>query len=177
MDRKEFERLKEEEKEHLRAIKKLKGQLREAERVARMHRAVGEVTNSLDTTEIDARIEELERKAIEAEARLDVALESSGMQDASEPVLSPEEERKLKAEALVAQMKASLDPGAARSPEGEPEATAARRTKEEGKEETPPLPAKTIGRRPAETEDSSDEKVPEKTIGRVSPRRREGPSE
>ncbi len=170
MTKEEFERLKEEEKAHLREIKRLKGELRDAERMAKVHRAIGEMTAGLETPELDARTESLQRGAIEAEARLDMALESAGITDPSQPVLSPEEERKLKAEALVAQMKAQMDPSGSRTDTESKQAGSVRSGRPANKDGS--LPEKTIGRQAAEQEGDPSTPEPEKTIGRGSARRR-----
>lgn len=169
MTKEEFERLKEEEKAHLREIRRLKGQLREAERTAKMHRAVGEMASSLQTPDLDEQTEILQRRAAEAEARLEVALESHGITDPSQPVLSAEEERKLKAEALIAQMKAQLGALAERATPDVPPNEAADSGKEANGGES--SPEKTIGRK-ASSNAAPPEPEPEKTIGRGSARRR-----
>ena len=169
MTKEEFERLKEEEKEHLRELRRLKGRVREAERMGKVHRAVGEMAAGLETPELDAQTEALQRGAIEAEARLDLALESAGITDPSQPVLSPEEERKLKAEALIARMKAELGASEGRTGVDRPEARVPGSGQAPKTEEG--TPEKTIGRHASDQPDPS-EPEPEKTIGRGSARRR-----
>lgn len=161
MDREEFERIKQAEKEHLRKLKQIKGQLRDAQRTARLRQAFEEIKGTLDPSEFDTSLETVQREALESEARLDVALEQAEAADTPDlsPALTEEEARKAAAAALVAEMKASLNPGAA------PAEDATRAASDED------LPEKTIGRlKPPGAK--AEEDVPKKTIGRSGRNRR-----
>lgn len=167
MDREEFERMKEAEKEHLRKMKALKEQLRSAQRTARLRQAVDGITRARDTPDLDASIEAVQLGAIESEVRLDMALESAADGEPAEPVVDEEEARRLRAEALVRQMKTALgtpglDAGPSRASSGRSDST-------------PPSsagPDKTIGRTADTPETPDADELPEKTIGRVGGRRR-----
>ena len=164
MDREEFERMKQAEKEHLRKMRELKQQLRSAQRTARLRQAVEGVTRAGSTPDLDASIEAVQLGAIESEVRLDMALESAESAASVDPVIDEEEARRLRAEALVRQMKAALGPTGLDAPRAE--------TGPSDSAPTPPAgPDKTLGRAP-DAQDSAADDLPEKTIGRAGGRRR-----
>lgn len=113
MDREEFERLKEEEKAHLRKVRALKQQLRDAKR---KHGVLGALQN-LDTSGLDATHEEMLRKVTEknvsAEARFELAMEA--LDEAAKEEATREEMARIEAERqksaaadLVRQMKTQM---------------------------------------------------------------------
>ncbi|MEP0547022.1 MAG: hypothetical protein ABJF88_08820 [Rhodothermales bacterium] len=113
MDRDEFERLKEEEKAHLRKVRVLKQQLREAKR----KQGVLGALQGLDTSGLDATHEEMLRKVTEknvtAEARFELAMEA--LDEAEKQEATREEMARIEAERqktaaadLVRQMKAQM---------------------------------------------------------------------
>lgn len=158
MDREEFERLKEEEKAHLRKVRALKQQLRDARR----KQGVLGALQSLDTSGLDATHEEMLRKVTEknvtAEARFELAMEA--LDEAAKEEATREEMARIEAERqktaaadLVRQMKVEMLGDAAEHAEaqqGDP-----------APEDAPPAedtkhtaPAKTIG--PAVGPDNAD---------------------
>jgi hypothetical protein len=113
MDRDEFERLKEEEKTHLRKVRALKQQLREANRKKGLLNAL----KGLDTSGLDATHEEMLRKVTEknvsAEARFELAmdaLDEAEKQEAAREETARFEAERQKSDAadLVRQMKAQM---------------------------------------------------------------------
>lgn len=141
----EFERLKEAEKAHLRKLKALKQQHREAQQKKGIFDALkGIVRPDLDDVH-DEMVDKLTMKNIESEARFEVALENADLaEDALEKAAREEAEldelRKAEAEALVRQMK--MEAGG--------EASSA------DKQSDNPAGGKTIGRA-AEPEDAPSE--------------------
>lgn len=157
MDKEEFERLKAAEKAHLQELKRLKGMHREASRLAKIRRALGEMEAASGSAEYDEMLDRVQREAIDGEVRLDMALDANaeaGLPDVGS-IQDDEAAREARAAALVRQMRELLGGGVADSPEdAEAEAT-------DGG------PDKTIGRRPkAEDAPSPQDDLPEKTIGR-----------
>ncbi len=157
----EFERLKEAEKAHLRQLKALKQQHRDAQRKKGVFDALkGIVRPDLDDVH-DEMVDKLTMQNIESEARMEVALENSDLADDALERIAEEEAardalRKSQADELVRQMKLEAGGDAAES-KNEPLAQA---------------DGKTIGRVPAldeppadANEDSGDSRGP-KTIGR-----------
>ena len=116
----EFERLKEAEKTHLRKLKALKQQHREAQRKKGLLDALkGIMRPDLDDVH-DEMVDKLTMKNIENEARFEIALENANLtDDALEKAAQEEAERevlqKAEAEALVRQMKLEAGGGAAPS--------------------------------------------------------------
>lgn len=170
MNRDEYERLKQAEKEHLRKLRDLKQQHREAQRKKGLLDAL---RNLGGAPELDETHDEMVRKLAEqdalAEARFELAAEEAeelAQREAARVELERLEAERKKAEAadLVRQMKAQMLGGAAepRPESGEPEAT---------------LPPKTIGpaQRDTPAADAPDapenpEAGPPKSIGRARPR-------
>ncbi len=145
----EFERLKEEEKAHLRQLRDLKAQHRDVTR----KKSIFDALRGLARPDIDATHEEqvgkLMQDAAMSEARLDLAMESA---DAGERAAREAEERELlrraQAEEMVRQMKGEL-----------------------GVPPVPPAPSddageKTIGRDGDNVRDEPEPDRPAKSIGR-----------
>jgi len=177
MDREEFERLKEEEKAHLRKVRALKQQLREANRKKGLLNAL----KNLDTSSLDATHEEMLRKVTEknvgAEARFELAmdaLDEAEKQEAAREEMARFEAERQKSDAadLVRQMKAQMLGDAAEHADAQQADDA---STEDETEAAPP--AKTIGPagdpeanagKPsaAEPETPSPDDAPSRTIGR-----------
>lgn len=154
MDKDEFERIKAEEKAHLRKLRELKQTHRDVQRKAKIVNAVRGMRNADLEAETDALTEGFYRDAALQEARLDLAMDS---QEALDKAAAAEADKealaKEEAAALIRQMKAEMGerPG---SPEARPDAS--------------PSGAKSIGRTPPPEEEppaSSAERGP-KSIGR-----------
>ncbi|CAN5616262.1 hypothetical protein BH23BAC4_BH23BAC4_06290 [soil metagenome] len=157
MDKDEFERIKQEEKDHLRKLRALKQQHSDVQRRVRIAGAV----NSMRDPELDRTHDEFVRKLDEGsalqEARFEIAMESAGldkMPDVSDPEVA-EEIRKAEAAAIVEQMRREL--GEAPAVKGPGDAPA-----------TPSDSDKTIGPSRASS-GSSDAEIPAKSIGRAGP--------
>ncbi|MEM1055307.1 MAG: hypothetical protein AAGI52_07260 [Bacteroidota bacterium] len=156
MDKSEFERIKAEEKAHLRKLRALKNQHRDAKRKASILGALkGMGTSKLDATH-DEFTGKLATDAAMTEARFEIASEEA--ERAAQAERDAEATRQSDAEALIQQMKAELggDPAT-------PPASAPRRT------DTPAAASgKTIGRTPpeAETPESTEPDRGAKSIGR-----------
>ena len=133
----ERERLKEAEKAHLRQLRALKQQYREAQRKKGLLDALqGMVRPDLDEIH-EEMVDKLSRQNIEAEARFEVAMEDAGLTEdplerAAREAAEREALRTAEADALVRQMKQEMGGGEAARPE-----TAT------------PTGAKSIGRPPA----------------------------
>jgi hypothetical protein len=153
----EFERLKEEEKRHLRELRALKQQHREAQRKKGLLGALRGLTSPEADATHEEMLDRLTRQNAEAEARFEVAMEGAGItEDAAARRAREEAEReavrKAEAEALVRQMKQEMGAAPAGAPPSEPS----------------PPGGKTIGRvPPAEGPgDAQAEPRDPKTIGR-----------
>ena len=175
MDRDEFNRLKEAEKAHLRKVRALKQQLREANRKKGLLNAL----KGLDTSALDATHEEALRKVTEqnisSEARFEIAMEAldaAEQQEADRAELAriEAERQKTAASDLVQQMKAQMLGDAAQH--------AAQQTADAADTEAEVTPGKSIGPRIAQND--ADESEPDdvsasapersaKTIGRFRP--------
>lgn len=189
MDRDEFERLKNEEKAHLRKVRALKQQLREATRKKGLLNAL----KGLDTSSLDGTHEEMLRKLTEknitSEARFELAMDT--LDDAAKQEAAREEMARLEAERqksdaadLVRQMKAQMlgdavdHVEAAQQDEGDAQSA----------ELESSAPAKTIGAASAASDDPEDtdregepppsepnashsDDTPARTIGRFGPSR------
>ena len=146
MSPEEFNRLKEEEKAHLRQLRDLKGQYRDAQRKASILSALqGMRTDDLDA-DTAARTDALMRDAITQEARLDLAMEGEAERAASDA--DREALRQAEAAELVRQLKA--DAGATADEKDARPGSAA--------------PARTIGRAPSAPAPSDPRDA--KTLGR-----------
>ena len=163
----ERERFKEAEKEHLRALKKLKEAAHQTRRRASVNQALANMTGALgqedDPLDVhNEMLDKLELDTARQEARIEIALENAALkevvaQQAEPPRPSPaqleEETAKARAKTLVEQMK--LQMGMV-TPDAE--------------EQTLASPSKTIGKKAppeAETKPSPPSDRPEKTIGRM----------
>ena len=196
MDREEFERIKQAEKEHLRELKKLKKGYREALRMKKLRQAMNEIKGAGASGEADEMIERLQQETIENEVRLDMAMEQA--EAPAEDMIEQDEAalQAARAAALVRQMKAAMgvieEPKAtteetektigrmeeddAEEDEPEAEKTIGRMNEDESETEPeveePEPPEKSIGRSQVEAE-SEEETFPEKTIGRVGRSKKE----
>lgn len=151
MKREEFERLKEEEKKHLREIRALKQRLKEAQRLQRIGKALQDVRSSGESEAFDESLTEVQRRAAEQEARLELAIDSAaGESPADIPEVDEEALKAARAADFIRQMKVSMGDDQSTS---QPPAT---------------QPAKEAGE--SESSDESDEADFEKTIGRMNPR-------
>jgi hypothetical protein len=150
----EFNRLKEEEKAHLRQLRDLKQQHRDVQRKTSILGALRGMRNPDLEADTDARTEELMRGAITQEARLDLAMEGEAERAAADA--DRETLRQAEAAELVRQLKADAGATAGEKP--------ARPTPGAGR---PDAPARTIGRTPPAPE-TAPPQAPrdEKTIGR-----------
>ena len=157
MDKSEFERLKAEEKAHLRQMRALKQQARDAQRTASTASALGAMRNPALEDETDALTRDLQRGAASAEARLEIAMEGQAPVTGPDSDVDRESLKKAEAEALVRQMKAEM--GARDEPSTE---TAARASASDAA----PASAKTIGRTPPPAADPPPVSRGGKTIGR-----------
>ena len=154
----EFERLKEQEKAHLRQLRELKQKHHEVQRKKSIFDALRGLSRpDIDETH-DEQVGKLMQDAAMSEARLDLAMEGvpgagAGPDDAAERAAKEaadrEALRKSEAEALVRQMKGELGvlPSA---------------TDESGG----PAPGRTIGRVIDDTPGADDTALPPKSIGR-----------
>ncbi len=107
MDKNEFERLKEEEKAHLRKLRELKQTHRGAQRQASTVKALNAMMdNGLDAT--SAATDKLMRDAAHAEARYDLALDGTAPVTGNTDDLDRADLAKAEAEALVRQMKVQM---------------------------------------------------------------------
>ena len=172
MDKNEFERIKAEEKAHLRKLRALKQQHRGATRKASILGAMKGLSSSgLDATH-DEMTGSVMRKAAETEARFEMAAESAAA--AERAAADAERLRQSDAEALVRQMKAEMGTDAP-SPLAEPgRADASRsdaRRSDASREDEARAAAgsKTIGRTPPPDEPAPPPERGAKSIGR--PRR------
>lgn len=147
MNRDELNRLKEEEKAHLRKVRALKQQLREANR----KKGLLDALNNLDTSGLDATHEEMLRKVTEknvsAEARFEMAmdaLDEAEKQEAAREEMARFEAERQQSDAadLVRQMKAQMLGDAAEHVEAQQDDEQAKPAEDE-METT--APAKTIG--------------------------------
>ncbi len=147
MKRENFERLKEEEKAHLREIRKLKRRLREAERVRSIGKALSDVRAAGSMDQLDEALTNVKLEALEVEARLDVAVGSSQGEAAaqSDPAEMEAELSKARAAELVRHMKISM-----------------------GLEERDLRPAGSSGAGSDVDDSSGSEPIAQKTIGRMS---------
>ncbi len=156
----EFERLKNEEKAHLRQLRQLKQTHRDAQRTASTVSALHAMRNPELEAETDEMTERLMRGAAVSEARLDLALEGQAPVTGPDNELDREALAKAEAEALVRQMKAQMGGGSERTPaETGASASAA---------PSAPAGAKTIGRTPPADEPQPAADKGAKTIGRSS---------
>ena len=166
----EFQRLKDAEKEHLRALKKLKQAVRRMERQKSLNTAITDLTTSTQNAldEHEQLVDNLALETARQEARLEIALSTAEAkaevaeqmeQTPSEKVIDEaaldEEAAKLRARELVKNIKAQVE--AATFPAVASSASATRRGKDAADE----------GNASGDADESSDTPRPEKTIGRM----------
>lgn len=110
MDPKEYERIKAEEKQHLLQLRALKQKLAEAERKKTILGAVQgtALPDSVAATH-EEMVERLNRESIRTEVKMEMALESAGL-DLPTPVpqVSEEDAQKARAADLIRQMKLEM---------------------------------------------------------------------
>lgn len=108
MDPNEFERLKAEEKAHLRKLRDLK----QTYRGLQSKKSSVDALNAMDsrdlTDETDRLTKDMLREAAQQEARMELALEGQAPQTGAAEDLDREDLAKAEAEALVKQMRASM---------------------------------------------------------------------
>jgi hypothetical protein len=151
----EYQRIKEAEKEHLRALKKLKKAVRDLERSKSIAHSVTRMSSTSQTA-LETHEEMVDKLALETaqyEARLEVALESAGEKsheaDRIEQLQTADEElQQERARGLVEQLRSEMAVTETPPAEDERPARSQREPTAEAGEETPeaPLPDKTIGR-------------------------------
>jgi hypothetical protein len=156
MKREDFERLKEEEKKHLREIRELKQKLREAQRLQRIGRAMHDIEHSGELEGFDRSLEEVQRSAAEQEARMELAAQAAApVEPLDVPEIDEETLQKARAADFIRQMKMSMGKGERLNP-AEPAPSDAVE-EEKGEEDSP-------------EQRSEEESGPDKTIGRMTPR-------
>lgn len=171
MDRKDFEKLKEEEKAHLREIAKLKQRLREARRVRSIGDALNEVESAGSYDDFDESLTKVQLEALENQVRMEMAL---GDTEASQATPDPEQFEadlsKARAAELVKHMKVSMGLEEATGASDESGASDEARSVGRSQHGAPPAAASSGG--PSEEESDSDleEQDVSKTIGRMKPR-------
>ena len=99
----ERERLKEEYKAHYREIKDLKQKLAQAERLNKIRQAMQNIDPTSLMESFDQNVQKVQQSALEAEAKLDMALESHA--SALDAVDDSERMQKLKADELLKQLR------------------------------------------------------------------------
>ncbi|MEZ4702081.1 MAG: hypothetical protein R2834_17235 [Rhodothermales bacterium] len=158
----EFDRIKQAEKEHLRALKKLKEQVRSAERLQTINRALKEMQDAPGEDILrthDEMIEKLALETVRHEVKLDMALSEAAEQaEADEQnAVSEAEMEKLRAQSLIRQVKIEMGLEDAGSKQDPPSNVAHPQTKAEASSGgTPPA-------NPTPTTKTGTEK----TIGRL----------
>jgi len=160
MSPEEFERLKNEEKAHLRQLRELKALQRDAQRKVQIANAVTGMRNPELEASTDALTERLMRDAAHHEARLDLAVESAQASAAASAQTEADREalRQAEAAALVAQLKARMGGGASPAGDAAPSDVAGA--------SAAALPPKTIGRPPPPDPEAPPAPSDAKTIGR-----------
>ena len=157
----EYERLKDEEKAHLRKLRDLKHAVRELERKKKLQSTLQDMSHrsSAMLDEQEKAVERLAQETALQQARLDVALDASTSADDDPAPELDEEMRARRARLLVEEIRATLDvpvppDGANRSPTP---------TSRGPSESMPASEGRGASANP--TEDRADR--PEKTIGRM----------
>ena len=108
MDKDEFERIKAEEKAHLRKLRELKQTHRDVQRKATIVNAVTRMRNPELEAETDALTDSFYRDAAHQEARLELALDGQAPVTGNADEVDKAELAKAEAAALVQQMKAEM---------------------------------------------------------------------
>lgn len=178
----EYQRIKEAEKEHLKAIKKLKAQLRDAEskgtskaKKTSLEQAMDEIENAPGNDILDTHEEMIDRLAMDAihqEARLELALSSQKDIEPTETneaetentveestAQSDEELQQIRAKELIRKMKIQMGLDNLKRKQEPPQNVTGRSAS--GNSSDAPSSGKDA---PAEEQ---QEKLPEKTIGRI----------
>ena len=180
MSPEEFERLKEEEKAHLRQLRQLKQTHRDSQRMASTAKALGAMRDPDLEARTDDTTDKLMRDAALAEARFDLALEGHAPVTGNADDLDRQALAKAEAEALVRQMKvqmgavgdtSSVDTAqAAAEPSAPADAQASPASGPGTDPDAPgaPTSAKTIGRPPLADEPPAATQG-DKSIGRRRP--------
>lgn len=160
----EYERFKEAEKEHLRALKKLKEAARQNRRRASINQALGDMAGAVEKVPLDVHDEMLDKLSLDTarqEARLEIALENAALREAAAQGAEPdarsqedldEEMLKARAKTLLEQMKLQMG---ITTPDTPPQTAA------------PPKGTAPKAASEAEAKPSSPSDRPEKTIGRM----------
>ncbi len=156
MSPEEFERLKAQEKAHLRKLQSLKAQARDAGRQGRLARALGEIAGALDpSSTYDETMDALARETAQGEARFEIASEAAGERNAAADALEKAAQaEKLEADAarararsVVEQMKASLGGPVPQAPPAPTDKSLGRADAPDAAPPPASLPEKTLGRR------------------------------
>ena len=108
MDKDEFERLKEQEKAHLRQLRDLKKTHRDAQRTASTAGALRAIQDTSAADRVSDGTDKLMRDAAQAEARFDLALEGRAPVTGNADDVDREALAKAEAESLVRQMKIQM---------------------------------------------------------------------
>ena len=167
----EYQRIKEAEKKHLIAVKKLKEKLRQVERQNSVNKALNEISQAPGEDLLNTHEEMVDRLAMDAihqEARLEIALSSQKdmENEATESAATEESEgdlEKIRAQELVRQMKIQMGlENLKRKQEPDPNVTGSKQSVDsqdlDGKNAT--------GKQSGDS--SSSDSLPDKTIGRMS---------
>ncbi len=157
MSPEEFQRLKEQEKAHLRKLKELKGQVRDATRQARLAQTLGDIAGAVEpNATYDEMMDKLTLETARNEARFEMAQESAQGSDASDEALEKAAEAEKheaelaqqRARQLVEQMKSQMGgPSPTAPPASETPKTLGRTDAAETTPSAPPPAEKTLGRR------------------------------
>lgn len=106
MTQKEFDRIKEEEKKHLREMRGLKRTYRQAKQKKSLVDSLTKMTDALGNAESREEVDDIMRDAAAQEARLEIALESE--EEDREKEKNREEIQRMEASSLLRQMKHEL---------------------------------------------------------------------
>ena len=167
----EYERIKEAEKKHLLAVKKLKEKLRQVERQNSVNKALNEISNApgedlLNTHE--QMVDRLAMDAIHQEARLEIALSAEKdmekqAAESADTEKSDAELEKIRAQELVRQMKIQMGlENLKRKQEPDPNVRESKQSADSLNLEEDSA----AGKQPGDS--SSSNSLPDKTIGRMS---------
>ena len=172
MDKKEFERIKAEEKEHLRKLRALKHEHRGVTR----QKKVLDALNAMQRPDLDATYEEAMRGLTEdaamTEARLEIAMEDAHARAPKPEALTEADREKLRkdeAAALIRQMKAEMGtPVSEMTPTNETSDEAPSNPAERtiGRSPAPARPEPDVASQPAKPAAPEATNTSEKTIGR-----------
>lgn len=178
----EYKRIKEAEKEHLRALKKLKTQLRTAKQQNKVAEAMKNIENAPGddiTRTHEEMVDRLAMDTIREEARLEMALSESGNVDAEPPtegtddttaeekiVQSDAELQKLRAQQLVRQIKLQMGLADVKKKQNDASPVKHETHAADGEVEDAGM---SEGK---STEVTPEKELPEKTIGRI-PRKKQ----